>query len=127
MAGLWHSAIPIQPAGRSCLPLHADAKALTLGDLVLAVVRRELIQIKDDGQAAARGRGRTLRWGVRVAARSREVQAREMYQVYLGWAPANGASVLPMSEKMFGRIMVGLLDQDRRRNVRFYVNVRLRL
>ena len=64
---------------------------------------------------------------MRVAARSREVQAREMYQVYLGWAPANGASVLPMSEKMFGRIMVGLLDQDRRRNVRFYVNVRLRL
>jgi len=60
-------------------------------------------------------------------AHGREVQAREMYQVYLGWARANGALALPMSEKMFGRIMVGRLDHDRRRNVRFYVNVRLRL
>jgi hypothetical protein len=35
-----------------------------------------------------------------VPARNREVQAREMYQAYLGWARANGASALPMTETM---------------------------
>jgi phage/plasmid-associated DNA primase len=62
-----------------------------------------------------------------MPAPNREVQAREMYQVYLDWARANGAAALPMSGKMFGRIMVGMLDQELRRNVRFYVNVRLRV
>ena len=62
-----------------------------------------------------------------VPARGYEVQAREMYLAYLGWARANGASARPMSEKTFGGIMGRLLDRDHSRRAHFYVNVRLRV